>query len=141
MGLTNAQVFILPVFTQSQTFLSCQIDFYKNRQKSPLISTFIQTYSFIRFPENFPPVQVNLCQKLLFLHQLTHNMMTDSSLNYKFNKWKFQAQNMGRTCCVQKLFWMPKTIAVHNMFSTCLRLELSCIELAIQWTICHHIVG
>ena len=27
--------------------------------------------------------QVNLCQKLLFLHQLTHNMMTDCSFNYK----------------------------------------------------------
>ena len=29
-------------------------------------------------------LQVNLCQKLLFLHQLTHNMTTDCSLNYKF---------------------------------------------------------
>ena len=29
--------------------------------------------------------QVNLCQKLLFLHQLIHNMTTDCSLNYKFN--------------------------------------------------------
>jgi hypothetical protein len=27
-------------------------------------------------------VQVNLCQKLFFLHQLTHNMTTDCSLNY-----------------------------------------------------------
>ena len=27
-------------------------------------------------------LQVNLCQKLLFLHQLTHNMTTDCSLNY-----------------------------------------------------------
>ena len=39
------------------------------------------------------PVQVNLCQKLLFL------------------------QNKGRTCCVHKLFWISKTISVHNMFS------------------------
>ena len=30
-------------------------------------------------------LQVNLCQKLLFLYQLTHNMITDCSLNYKFN--------------------------------------------------------
>ena len=30
-------------------------------------------------------LQVNLCQKLLFLHQLTHNMTTDCSLNYMFN--------------------------------------------------------
>ena len=34
---------------------------------------------------NLTKVQVNLCQKLLFLHQLTHNRMTDYSLNYKFN--------------------------------------------------------
>ena len=40
-------------------------------------------------------VQVNLCQKLFFL------------------------QNMRRTCCVHKLFWMSKTISVHNMFSPC----------------------
>ena len=37
-------------------------------------------------------IQINLCQKLLFLHQLTHNMTTDCSLNYNFNTWKFQAQ-------------------------------------------------
>ena len=30
-------------------------------------------------------VKVNLRQKLLFLHQLTYNMTTDCSLNYKFN--------------------------------------------------------
>ena len=62
-------------------------------------------------------VQVNLCQKLFFL------------------------QNMGSTCCVQKLFWMSETISVHNMFSPGLSLEISCIELVIQWTICRHIVG
>ena len=64
-------------------------------------------------------LQVNLCQKLLFLHQLTSNMTTDCSLNYKFNTWKFQAQNTGRTCCVQKLFLTFRTISVHNMFSPC----------------------
>ena len=30
-------------------------------------------------------VQVNLCQKLSFLHQLTHNMTTDCSWNYHEN--------------------------------------------------------
>ena len=55
-------------------------------------------------------VQVNLCQKLFFL------------------------QNMGRTCCVQKMFWMSETISVHNMFSPGLSLEFSCIEPVIQWT-------
>ena len=46
-------------------------------------------------------------------------MTTDCSLNYKFKTWKFQAQNMGRTCCVQKLFLTFRTISVHNMFSPC----------------------
>ena len=54
-------------------------------------------------------VQVILFQKLLFLHQLTHNMTADFSLitNSKL-----------RTCCVQKLFLTFGTISVH-MFSPC----------------------
>ena len=36
-----------------------------------------------------------------------------------------------RTCCVQKLFWMPKqkqkTIFLHNMFSTCILLVLKSV--------------
>ena len=62
-------------------------------------------------------IQVNLCQKLLFFHQLTHNMTTNCSLNYKFSKWKLQA----RTFCVHELFWMSKqkTICEHNMFLAC----------------------
>ena len=31
----------------------------------------------------FTKLQVNLCQKLLFLHQLTHNMTTEYSWNIK----------------------------------------------------------
>ena len=47
-------------------------------------------------------VQVNLCQKhLLFLHQLTHNMTTDCSLNYEFSRRKLQVQNM---LCTQIVF-------------------------------------
>ena len=42
---------------------------------------------------------------------------------------KIPSSNLGRTCCVQKLFWMSETISVHNMFSLCLSLEFSCIEL------------
>ena len=45
-------------------------------------------------------LQVNLCQKVSFLNQLTHNMR-DLSLNPP-KKYKF------RTCCVQILFWMSK---------------------------------
>ena len=72
------------------------------------ISCICITYSFPK-EINERSVQVNLCQKLLFL------------------------QNMGRTCCVQKLFWMSETISVPNMFSPGLSLEFSCIELVIQW--------
>ena len=86
-------------------------------------------------------VQVNLCQKLSFLHQLTHNMTIDCLLNCKFNTWKFQAQNKAKTCRVLKLFLTFWTIFVHNTFSPGLSLEFSCIELVIQWTICCHIVG
>ena len=39
-------------------------------------------------------LQVDNCQKLLFLHQLTHNMTTDCLLNYKFSTWKLQALNI-----------------------------------------------
>ena len=30
---------------------------------------------------------------------------------------KFRSSNLGRTCCVQKLFLAKRTIFVHNMFS------------------------
>ena len=49
-------------------------------------------------------VQVNLCRKLLFLHQLTHNMTTDCSLNYKFNTSKFQAQTWGEHVVYRNCF-------------------------------------
>ena len=71
----------------------------------------------LRSGSSIKGLQVNLFQKYFFL------------------------QNMGRTYCVQKLFWMSETISVYNMFSPGLSLEFSCIELVIQWTICHHIVG
>ena len=61
-----------------------------------------EAISFITSKVEMQKIFINLCQKLLFLHQLIHNMTTYCSLNYKFNTWKFKAQNMGRTCCVQK---------------------------------------
>jgi len=48
--------------------------------------------------EAYNIIQVNLFQKTLILHQLTHNMTRDCSLNSP-EKYKF------RTCCVQKLFF------------------------------------
>ena len=53
------------------------------------------------------------------MHELTQNMTTDCSLNYKFNTRKFQAENRERTCCVEKLILTFRTIHVHNMFSPC----------------------
>ena len=62
-------------------------------------------WNFDKYKRNGFLLQVNLCQKLFFLH------------------------NMGRTCCVQKLFWMSETISVHNMFSAGL-----CLEFFMYWT-------
>ena len=64
-------------------------------------------------------IQVNLCQKHLFTHQLTHNMTKDCSLIYQFYTWKLQSENMGRKCCAHKLVFVLtfRTIFAHNMFS------------------------
>ena len=66
-------------------------------------------------------VQVNLFQKYLLLHQLTHNMTKDCPLNYQFSTWKIQAQDTVRICCVHRLFWMSKqkTICVQNIIWEC----------------------
>ena len=60
-------------------------------------------------------IQVNLCQKLLFLHELTHNMTTDCSLNYKFNTWKFQAQTWGEHVVYRNCFWHSEQF----LYTTC----------------------
>ena len=54
--------------------------------------------SKMEFTEQDGELQVNLFQKPSFLHQLTHNMTRDCSLNSP-EKDKF------RTSCVQKLFF------------------------------------
>ena len=89
------------------------------------------------FLKDWFPLQLNICQKLLFLHQLTHNKTTDCSLNYKFSTWILQAQNMLRTCCVHKLVFCfcfdiqnnLCTQQVLNMFLTCSKLVIF-----IYWT-------
>ena len=55
------------------------------RVKCSIMSSFWRKYIILYIRT----VQVNICQKHLFLHQLTHNMTTDSSLNYVFGTWKF----------------------------------------------------
>ena len=80
-------------------------------------------------------IQVNLCQKLLFLHQLTHK---DCSLNYEFRTWKLQAQNM---LCTQIVFCFCFCFDIQNNLCTqhVLSLQFSYTELVIQWTIfCHN---
>ena len=61
-------------------------------------------------------LQVNLCQKLLFLHQQYDVRLF---IELQVQDMKIPSSNLGRTCCVQKLFLTFRTILVHNMFSPC----------------------
>ena len=60
----------------------------------------LYTFNFSNFPMSMLLfgslylLQVNLWQKHLFSHQLTHNMTKDCSMIYHFSTWKLQAQNM-----------------------------------------------
>ena len=90
-----------------------------------------------------PAIQVNFFQNHLFLHQLTHNMTKDCSLNYKFShglqsmvqymKTPSSEHVKNMLCTYMKLFWMSKqtqkTICVQNMFLTCSELGIF-----IYWT-------
>ena len=67
------------------------------------ISNFLDLCFCKKFPL-FSYLQVNLCQKHLFLHQLTQNMTKDCSLIYQVLHEKIQAQNMLFTYIVF-LFW------------------------------------
>ena len=89
-------------------------------------------------------LQVNLFQKHLFLYHLTHNMTKDCSLNYEFSTWKFQAQNMLRTCwehvvyknCFLYLFWYSEQFMYTTFSQHVLNMFASCSELGIfmYWT-------
>ena len=50
-------------------------------------------------------------------------------IEWQVQYMKIPSENLGRTCCVQKLFWMSETISVHNMFSS--RFELG---IFMYWT-------
>ena len=82
---------------------------------------FIYSEKATKFCEIFPlllTVQVHLCQKLLFLHQLTNNMTTDCSLNYKFNKYmKIPSSEHGENLLCTEIVLTFRT--VQNMFSPC----------------------
>ena len=71
-----------------------------------------------KFETAWEELQVNLCQKLLFLHQLTHNMTSDCSLNYKFNTYmKIPSSNLRRSC-VQKGYPTEIVTDIQNNFCT-----------------------
>ena len=87
-------------------------------------------------------VQVNLCQKHLFLDQLTHNMTKDCSLIYQFSTWKLQAQNMLCTQIVFLfLFWHSEQFLHTKCSPHVLSLLFPCTELVNQSTNVCHIVG
>ena len=87
-------------------------------------------------------VQVNLCQKLLFLHQLTHNMTTDCSLNYKFNTWNFQAQAWGeqvgyRNCFRYSEQFLYTTCSPHVLQKEELLTKICLYRTESHETVCH----
>ena len=82
-----------------------------------LISKQLKVMPFLTTSFSSCTVQVNLCQKLLFLHQITNNMTTGCSMNYKFNTWKFQAQTWGEHVVYRNCFWHSEQFLEHNMFS------------------------
>ena len=85
----------------------------------PILAIFINDIIQMVLDMNYPTydssVQVNLCQKLLFLPQLTHNMTTDCSLNYQLNTWKFQAQTWGEHVVYRNCFWHSEQF----LYTTC----------------------
>ena len=74
---------------ETETISDSEEEVDENNNKMQANSTILvisNTYSYVDLTEDDPVVvQVNLCQKVSFLHQLTQNMTTDCSLNYKFN--------------------------------------------------------
>ena len=77
-------------------------------------------------------VQVNLCQKLLFLHQLTHNMTTHCSLNYEWSTYMKitssehvvyincpECQNKTKTTCSAGILSLQFSWTMNNLLSYC----------------------
>ena len=58
--------------------------------------------------------------------QYDNKLSIELTVMYKKIPRGEHGENMGRTCCVHKLFWMSKqkTIFEHNMFSTCFELGI-----------------
>ena len=91
-------------------------------------------------------VQVNLFQKHLFLHQLTHNMTKDCSGNCKFITYMKipSSEHFKNMLCTWNCSECQSKNKKQFVYTECswnvLSLEFSCTELVIQWTICRHTV-
>ena len=59
----------------------------------------------------------------LILYQLTHNMTTDCSLNFKFNTWKFQAHTWGYHVVYRNCFWHSEQFLYTTCFPHVLQKE------------------
>ena len=61
-------------------------------------------------------LQVNLCQNLLFLHQLTHNMTKRLFIDLPVLTWKLQTQNM---LCTWIVLNVKTKTRKQCMYTTC----------------------
>ena len=73
-------------------YVSCYLKVEQSDTLDWLMKIKLSPIGKARVPSVF--LQVNIFQKHLFLHQLTHNMAKECSLNCKFSTWKLQAQCM-----------------------------------------------
>ena len=67
---------------------------------------------------NFDDTGKSLSQALIFASTNPHydySFFIELQVQYM----KIPSSNLGRTCCVQKLFLTFRTIFVHNLFSSC----------------------
>ena len=73
---------------------------------------------WVRFPSSFLNTGKSLSEALIFAStnpQYDDRLFIELQVQYM----KIPSSNLGRTCCVQKLFLTFRTICVHNMFSPC----------------------
>ena len=99
----------------------------KNRIKQKTIQWFHQIYVTIACS-----LQINLFQKPSFLHQLTHNMTRDCSLNSPKDT---SSEHVVYKNCFFAFVLTFKTLFVHCMFYTCIFREFNEQSLVILWVV------
>ena len=94
----------------THTIISCTFQLVLLTKRHPWDFDWMCVISSItQLEEQTILVKKSLSEVLIFA---STNPQYDNKL---FNTWQFQAQNMGRTCCVQKLFLTFRTISVCNL--------------------------